>query len=323
MKRLVRDLAQKSGKAIELATVGDETELDRNLVEEIADPLVHMIRNAADHGIEPPEKRLAAGKPRHGTITLRAFHQGGSVVIEVRDDGAGLNRDRILAKAIERNLTRPGADLSESEIFSFIFAPGFSTADAVTDISGRGVGMDVVRRNLEKLRGRIDIQSQPGRGTTFIIKLPLTLAVVDGLIFTVGGQLFILPTLAFRESFRFEPERGSRINGFGEMIQCRGRLLPLVRLAAHFEIPTPPPSNPDRAIVIVVEAGERACAFLIDQLVRRQEVVIKTLGELFRPNPAVCGAAILGDGRVGLILDVTHLVTQPSAAPAEAAACAA
>ena len=321
MKRLVRDLAQKSGKAAELATVGEDTELDRSLVEEIADPLIHMIRNAVDHGIEPPDQRVAAGKPRHGTITLRAFHQGGSVVIEIRDDGAGLNRDRIRAKAREKKLLAPDARPTDAELFNFIFAPGFSTAELVTDLSGRGVGMDVVRRNLEKLRGRIDIQSPPGRGTTFTITLPLTLAVIDGLVFSVGGQLFILPTLSFRESFRYDPALISHIHGYGEVVHCRGRLHPLVRLGEHFGHPAAP--DLARAIIIAVEADQQVCCFVIDHLARRHELVIKSLGELFRPNPAVCGAAILGDGRVGLILDVNYLVKCRPAAPPVPLACAA
>ncbi len=321
MKRLVRDLAQKSGKAVELASIGEDTELDRSLVEEIADPLVHMIRNSVDHGIELPDQRVAAGKPRHGTITLRAFHQGGSVIIEIRDDGAGLNRDRIRAKALEKKLLAPDAHPTDTELFNFIFAPGFSTAETVTDLSGRGVGMDVVRRNLEKLRGRIDIQSQPGRGTTFTITLPLTLAVIDGLVFGVGGQLFILPTLSFRESFRYDPALISHLHGSGEVVHCRGRLLPLVRLGEHFGHPATP--DLDRAIIIAVEADQQVCCFVIDHLARRHELVIKSLGELFRPNPAVCGAAILGDGRVGLILDVNYLVKCRPAAPPLPLACAA
>ena len=321
MKRLVRDLALHSGKAAELATVGDDTELDRSLVEEIADPLIHMIRNSVDHGIELPDQREAAGKPRHGTITLRAFHQGGSVVIEIRDDGAGLNRDRIRAKAIEKKLLAPDARPTDAELFNFIFAAGFTTAETVTDLSGRGVGMDVVRRNLEKLRGRIDIQSQPGRGTTFTITLPLTLAVIDGLVFGVGGQLFILPTLSFRESFRYDPALISHIHGYGEVVHCRGRLLPLVRLGEHFGHPAAP--DLARAIIIAVEADQQVCCFVIDHLARRHELVIKSLGELFRPNPAVCGAAILGDGRVGLILDVNYLVKCRPTAPPLPLACAA
>lgn len=321
MKRLVRDLAQKSGKAVELATVGEDTELDRSLVEELADPLVHMIRNSVDHGIEPPDQRQAAGKPRQGTITLRAFHQGGSVVIEIRDDGAGLNRDRIRAKAIEKGLLSPDAHPTENEIFNFIFAPGFSTAETVTDLSGRGVGMDVVRRNLEKLRGRIDIQSQPGRGTTFAITLPLTLAVIDGLVFSVGGQLFIVPTLAFRESFRYDPVLISHVNGYGEVVRYRNRLLPLVRLGEHLGLPATPVS--ERAIIITIEADNQVCCFVIDHLARRHELVIKSLGELFRPNPAVCGAAILADGRVGLILDVNYLVKCRPVSAVAPAVCAA
>lgn len=307
MIRLVRDLAVKSGKPVELVTHGEETELDRTITEKISDPLIHMIRNAVDHGIEKPEARVAAGKPAQGTITLRASHQGGSIVIEIQDDGAGLNRERILAKAVAQGLAKPDEALPDSEIFKFIFAAGFSTAEKVTDLSGRGVGMDVVRRNIEKLRGKIDIASMPGRGSTFTIRLPLTLAIIDGLIISVAGQRYILPTLSVRESFRPTAAMLSSVHERGEMVNVRGRLLPLLRLGALFD-PAGPATDPTQALVVVVESDHQQRCLLVDQLIGKQEVVIKSLGETFKRNPALAGAAILGDGRVGLILDVGALV---------------
>ncbi|MGZ5544196.1 MAG: chemotaxis protein CheA, partial [Limisphaerales bacterium] len=236
MSRIVRDLSMRSGKQIELVLQGDETELDRNIVEEINDPLLHMIRNSVDHGIEQPELRIAAGKSPIGQITLSAFHQGGNVVIQIEDDGAGLNCERILKKATALGLMQVDDNPSQAEIFNLIFAPGFSTAEAITEISGRGVGMDVVRQNIEKLRGRIEIQSTPGRGATFSIYLPLTLAIIDGLIVRVGSHRYILPALSVRESLRPTTRMLSTVHGQGQIIDVRGRLLPLVRLNEFLSI---------------------------------------------------------------------------------------
>ena len=307
MKRLVRDLALKAGKQVDLQFSGEETELDRNLIEELDDPLVHMIRNAVDHGIEKPEVRTVKGKPPRGVVHLRAFHQGGNILIEIKDDGAGLNKDRILAKARQQGLVTEGETLSESEIFRFIFAPGFSTAEKVTEISGRGVGMDVVRRNIANLRGKIEIASALDQGSTFTIYLPLTLAIIDGLLVGVGNQRFILPTLSVRESFRPTTEMISTVHHRGEMVNVRGRLCPLLRLHRHFDIP-PQTDDPSQAIVIVLESNHETRCLMVDQLLGKQEVVIKSLGETFKGNHTLAGAAILGDGRVGLILDVNNLI---------------
>ncbi len=318
MNRLVRDLAAKQDKQVELRMSGEETELDRTITEELTDPLVHMIRNSVDHGIESPARREAQGKRPQGTIFLRAFHEGGSIMVEIQDDGAGLDQARILAKARDRGLVRADEQLAEKEVFDLIFAPGFSTAEQVTDISGRGVGMDVVRRNIEKLRGTISIQSTPGRGSTFTISLPLTLAIIDGFIVGVGAERFILPTYSVRESFRPTPEMISTLHDRLEMVNVRGRLSPLLRLHDFFGVPAAK-TDPTQGIILLVETGvERRC-LLVDQLLGKQEVVIKSLGDMFKQSPALAGAAIMGDGRVGLILDVSTLVRLKSAPLARAA----
>lgn len=318
MTRLVRDVSVKAGKQVELHLSGEETELDRTIVEEISDPLIHMVRNAVDHGIETAEKRMAQGKSPFGSVWLRAFHKGGNIVIEIRDDGAGLNPAKLLAKAVEKGMVPAGAQISDKEIFNLIFAPGFSTAEKVTDISGRGVGMDVVRRNIEHLRGRVDIESVLGQGTTFSIYLPLTLAIIDGLLVSVGTERFILPTLSVRESFRAVPGMISSVHERGEMVNVRGRLLPLLRLYQHFNIATPI-TNPEDGVLVVLEADDQSRCLLVDQLIGKQEVVIKNLGQVFKGNPSLAGAAILGDGRVGLILDVNALVKLEDSSLAKAA----
>ena len=313
MGRLVRDLSVELGKDIDLRMEGEETELDRSLVELLADPLVHMIRNSADHGIEPPSLRTAAGKPSTGTITLRAYHQGGFVVIRVEDDGRGLAADRILKKAIERGLVQPGESPGRLEILDLIFAPGFSTAEQVTGLSGRGVGMDVVRRGIESIRGKIEVDSVEGRGTTFTLYVPLTLAIIEGLLVGVGDERYVIPTLSVRESFRPLPGAVFTVHGRGELVEVRGRLTPVLRLGRHFGTPTKT-SDPTEGIVVVVESGQDVRCLLVDELLGKQEVVIKSLGDMFRSQPAFAGAAILGDGRVGLILDVNTLVKLKSTA---------
>jgi two-component system, chemotaxis family, sensor kinase CheA len=307
MMRLVRDLAAQQQKQVQLAVDGEETELDRNIVEELSDPLVHMIRNAVDHGIETPTDRVSRGKPALGSIRLSAFHQRGGIVIRIQDDGKGLDRDRILAKARERGLIKPNATLTEAETFALIFAPGFSTAETVTDLSGRGVGMDVVRRNIEKLRGKVEIQSVAGQGTTFTIVLPLTLAIIDGMLVGVGDDRYIIPTLSVRESFRPRPGMVTTVHERGEVVSVRGRLTPLLRLGQHLGTPGRA-VDPTEGIIVVVESGDDARGLLVDELHGKQEVVIKSLGETFRNQHLLAGAAILGDGRVGLILDVDTLV---------------
>ncbi len=307
MARLVRDLSKKNGKPVELALSGEDTELDRRVIESINDPLMHMVRNSMDHGLETPETRLAAGKPAQGTLSLSAFHQGGNIVIAIADDGGGLNTERIRAKAIAQGLIGEGDELSNAEIHQLIFRPGFSTAEKVTEISGRGVGMDVVRRNIEAMRGRIEIQSTLGRGTTFYIKLPLTLAIVDGLLLSVGAQRFVLPTFAVRESLRPTPSQVHSVQGRPCMIQVRDSLLPLVRLADLFGIDSPV-HDPCDATVVVVEDDGRCAGVIVDALLGKQEVVIKPLGDQFAGVRGVAGGAILGDGRVGLILDAPGVI---------------
>lgn len=308
MKRLIRDVAGKVGKEVDLVTSGGDTELDRTIVEQIGDPLIHMVRNSVDHGIESPEERMRAGKDSTGTVHLSARHQGGNIVIELRDDGAGLDRDRILAKALENGVIGPDQALTDREVYELIFAPGFSTAETVTDLSGRGVGMDVVRRNIETLHGKIEIDSKPGMGTVFSVHLPLTLAIIDGMMVSVAGQPFILPTLAVRESMRVTPDMVSRLRGRGELIDVRGQLIPLLRLHEHFGMESNF-SDTCEGIVVVVESGQDVRCVLVDELIGKQEIVIKSLGDLFKSNRSLAGAAILGDGSVGLILDVNSLVT--------------
>jgi two-component system chemotaxis sensor kinase CheA len=310
MARLVRDLAKNSGKQANLELSGEDTELDRNLVEELADPLMHMIRNAVDHGAEPPEARIAAGKDPTARIDLKAYHQGGFINIEISDDGRGLMRDKILAKARQRGLPS-GDNLSDQEVFSLIFEPGFSTAEQVTDVSGRGVGMDVVRKQIGKLRGRIDITSRPGQGTTFILKLPLTLAIIEGLVVGVGKQRYIIPIFAVKEMFRPVPEALSTVPGGGEMVLVRGSLLPVLRLYSRFGV-EPTSEEPSSGVLVVVENARKKFCVLVDELMGKQEVVIKSLGETFKHVTGVAGGSILGDGRVGLILDVEALYGNPS-----------
>src|SRR5262245_49876169 len=311
MKRLVRDLATQQQKLVQLVLEGEDTELDRNIVEKLGDPLVHMIRNAVDHGLEEPADRVAKGKPELGTIRLSASHQRGGIVIRIQDDGRGLDRERILDTALERGLVKASENLPESEIFSLIFLPGFSTVEKITELSGRGVGMDVVRRNIENLRGKIEIRSLPGRGTTFTILLPLTLAIIDGLLVGVGNDRYIIPTLSVRESFKPKPGMVSTVHEQGEVISVRGRQTPLLRLSRYLRTPSRV-INPEDGIVVVVESGESARGLLVDELIGKQEVVVKSLGGAFAKQNMLAGGAVLGDGGVGLILDVDTLVKVPN-----------
>ncbi len=319
MGRLVRDTAVALGKEIRLVVEGAETELDRTVIEEIGDPLVHMIRNAADHAIESPAARIAAGKPAAGTITLSACHQGGFVVVRVSDDGRGLDPARIRAKAIERGLIAADAVLDVRDTLELIFAPGFSTADKVSDLSGRGVGLDVVRRNVERVRGKVEVESVLGQGTTFTLSMPLTLAIIEGLVVAVGGQRFIIPAIAVRESFRPRPGDVCTVHGRGELVAVRGQQVPLVRLGRHLGI-SESVEDPTQAIAVVLEAGSDRRCLLVDGLVGKKEVVIKPLGESFTGRTPFAGAAILGDGRVGLILDTISIVRLGKRSPTETAA---
>ena len=305
--RMVRDLAQKCGKKIVFVAEGEETEIDRNMVDLINDPLVHMIRNAVDHGIEPPDEREKAGKPCEGVVKLSAYHAGGNVVVALSDDGRGLDKHKIVEKAVAKGLVPPGKALTDAEIYNLIFAPGFSTADAVTEVSGRGVGMDVVKKNIEALRGRIDISSEPGKGSCFIIRLPLTMAVTDGMLVRVGEERFIIPTINIRLSFRPEPESLSTVVGQGEMVMLRGELMPIFRLHRLFDIQGAT-DDPAKGLLVIVDDGEKHCALLVDEILGQQHVVAKSLGQGIGKVQGLSGGAILGDGCVGLILDTTEIV---------------
>jgi two-component system chemotaxis sensor kinase CheA len=302
MERLARDLGKELGKKVQFETSGDETELDRTVVEEIADPLVHMVRNALDHGLEPGGMRLAAGKPEAGTIHLRAYHQGSSLVIELRDDGRGIDPERIHRKAVEKGLVPPGSSFTREEILGLIFAPGFSTAEQVTSVSGRGVGMDVVKRNIEKLRGKIEISSELGKGSTFKVRLPLTMAIIDGLVVRVGDDRFILPSSSVQMALRPTRESISTIHGAGEVLDLRGKLLPIHRLHRRFNI-TARALSPWEGILVILETSGKVSALLVDEMVSKQEVVIKNLGGYMQGMPGIAGGAILGDGNIALILD--------------------
>ncbi len=304
--RVVRDLASKLSKRVELKTVGENTELDKGLIEKIADPLTHLVRNSLDHGIEVPEKRIAAGKPAHGTITLRAFHQGGSIVIEVNDDGAGLNRGKILAKAKERGL--PVHDgMTDQEVWLLIFEAGFSTAEAVTDVSGRGVGMDVVKRNIQGMGGRIDIESVFGVGTRISIRLPLTLAILDGLSVAVGDQMFIVPLNYITESLQPRATDIKTVSGHGRVVHVRGEYLPVIALHEIFNL-RPNVTAVHEGILVILEAEGHKAALFVDDLVGQHQVVIKSLESNYRRVQGVSGATIMGDGKVALILDTAALV---------------
>lgn len=307
MERLVRDLARKSQKSIHFQIEGEDTEIDRNMVEVLNDPLVHMLQNAVDHGIEPPDRRRAAGKPETGTIILKAYHQAGNVVITVSDDGHGLNQKKILERAAERGLLAEDRELTENEIYKLIFLPGFSTAEQVSDISGRGVGLDVVKKNIESLRGRIETGTVPGQETVFTIRIPLTLAIIDGMLLKVSDQHYILPTLNVQKAFRPEQSWIFLVQGRGEMVKIRERLLPVFRLHRLFR-QTGAIEDPTQGLLLIVENEGEACALLVDSLLGQQQVVIKSLPEGLKGAKGVSGAAILGDGRIGLILDVGSIL---------------
>lgn len=304
--RVVRDVASKLGKQVDLKTLGEGTELDKGLIEKITDPLTHLIRNSLDHGIETPEKRKALGKPANGTITLRASHQGGSVVIEVMDDGAGLNREKILEKAHSRGLP-VSENMPDQDVWMLIFEAGFSTADVVTDVSGRGVGMDVVKRNIEGLGGRVEIDSVTGQGTKISIRLPLTLAILDGLSVSVGDQLFIIPLAYITESLKPAAEDIRTIRGQGRVVQVRGEYLPVIALHEIFNL-EPAVQNVHEGILVILDAEGSKAAMFVDMLVGQHQVVIKSLESNYRRVAGVSGATIMGDGSVALILDAVGLV---------------
>lgn len=319
MNRVVRDVAKKIGKQINFVTEGDETELDKSVVDQISDPLIHMVRNAVDHGVESPEDRVAAGKPPTGVVKLRAFQQGGNIYIELSDDGKGLNHEKILAKAIERNIISPDATLSEAEIGNLIFQPGFSTADKVTDVSGRGVGMDVVRRNVEALQGSVTVKSVAGEGSTISVRLPLTLAILDGLLVRLTEEVFVVPLLSVVESVSIKATEVKQLVGIGEVIQLRGEVLPLLRLHNLLHIEQSGKKDEQILVVIVEDQGKRLALF-VDELLGQQQVVIKNLETNFQKVPGVAGATILGDGRVALILDIFGVSQMQSVRAPEAPA---
>jgi len=310
--RMVRDLAQRLGKQIELKLTGEQTELDKTVLEKIGDPLVHLVRNSIDHGIESPEKRLAAGKGAAGTVHLDACHRGGNIAVEVSDDGGGLDKNRILAKAKDRGLVGPNDVLTDEQIYDLIFLPGFSTAEKTTDVSGRGVGMDVVRRNIKELGGKIELRSDYGKGSKTIITLPLTLAIVDGQSVSVGGETYIVPLISIVESMQLKAANVSRLSGRGEVFSFRGYYLPIIRLHELFDV-EPRTRALDEGLVVVAEGeGHQRIGLFVDDLLGQQQVVIKSLEANYGHVEGVSGATILGDGSVALILDIPGLIRATS-----------
>jgi two-component system chemotaxis sensor kinase CheA len=301
-RRVVRDVSLELGKAIELQIIGADTELDKSIVEKLSDPLMHIVRNSIDHGIEPLDLRRARGKPESGTLVLEARHESGSIIIEVSDDGGGLNKERILAKARERGLVKADAELSDQEIINLIFEPGFSTADAVSNLSGRGVGMDVVRRNIDELRGTIEVETEEGLGTTLRMRLPLTLAIIDGFRVEVAGASYVVPLDVVIECLDLAPFLESEQN---HLINLRGEVLPFLRLREVFQIPGELPS---RERVLVIQHGDLRAGIVVDKLMGEFQTVIKPLGKLFRGARGIGGSTILGTGEVALILDVAQMV---------------
>ncbi|WP_031556343.1 chemotaxis protein CheA [Parvularcula oceani] len=319
MQRIVREAAAATGKSVRLKTEGETTEVDKTVIERLADPLTHMIRNAVDHGLEGPGKRLEAGKDEEGTVCLNAAHQSGRVVIEISDDGAGINRERVRAIAVDKGLIHENAPLSDAEIDNLLFAPGFSTAKEVSNLSGRGVGMDVVKRAIQALGGRISIASQPGRGTTFSISLPLTLAVLDGMVVTVEGHTVVVPLTAIVETLKPLPEQIHRVGGESPVIAIRDSFIPIVDLGVRFGYRSPV-RDLDQHVILLIETEETSrAALIVDRIVDQRQVVIKSLEENYGHVPGVAAATILGNGQIALILDTDDLVARTAPAPAIAA----
>jgi two-component system chemotaxis sensor kinase CheA len=304
--RVVRDIANDQGKLIRLELSGTETELDKNVIEQISDPLKHLIRNSVDHGIEFPDVREKAGKPREGKIYLSAYQQEGNIIVEISDDGNGIDREAVIRKAIEKDLVKEGEELSEKDVFQLMFKAGFSTAEKITEVSGRGVGLDVVKQNIDELRGSIDITSSPGKGSSFRIKLPLTLAIIDGMSVTVGDEIFIIPLSSIIESIRPEKTAIKMVQGEGEVLDARGEYLPLVRLHRVFDI-TNAKIDPTEALVVIVESSTRRFAILVDDVLGQQQAVIKSIEKSLKKVEGVAGATIQGDGTVALIIDIHSL----------------
>jgi len=307
MNRLIRDLSKKAKKDISVSLVGEDTEIDKNMVDLVGDPLIHMVRNSVDHGVEPVQDRVAKGKPPQGLIELKAFHKAGNVVIEIKDDGGGLNRDKILKKAIEKGLAKEGENLSDNRVFGMIFEPGFSTAEQVTDVSGRGVGMDVVKRNIERLRGKIEIASQKDEGSVFAINLPITLAIIEGIVLEVGVERYILPITSVVEFIQPQDKEITEIATQRAVIKIHGNLYPIVHLRELFGVKSGYEDSKEMTACLVESELGRSCIF-VDKLLGQQQVVIKSLGERLKEVKGLAGATILGDGKVGLILDVNGIV---------------
>jgi two-component system, chemotaxis family, sensor kinase CheA len=307
MARLVRDVAAKAGKDVDFVVSGEDTELDKIVVDRISDPLVHALRNAVDHGIESPAERLAAGKPARGRIELRAFHAGGAIHVEICDDGRGVDAEAILTRARERGLVGEDERPDERGLLDIVFAPGFSTAKSVTDVSGRGVGMDVVKRTVEELRGRVDLRTRAGEGTTLAIRLPLTLAIIDGMTLRVGDERYVLPLLSIQRSVRPTAEQISNVVGRGEMLALDGELVPVIRLHRLFSTPGAQ-TDLTKAVVVIIDDNGAHAGLVACELLGQQQTVIKPLGEGLPEQPGVAGGAIMSDGRVGLILDAAGLV---------------
>ncbi len=306
--RLVRDLSGKLGKKIELRLEGETTEVDKTVIEKIGDPMVHLVRNSLDHGIEMPEDRIAAGKPETGTIELNAYHQGGNIVIEIKDDGRGMDKDKLFGKAVEKGLIDEDAALSDQQIYELIFMPGFSTAEQVSDVSGRGVGMDVVRRNIQELGGSVEIDSELGVGTTITIRLPLTLAILDGQTVTVGGENYIIPIISIIESLQVKPEMVSRVGGQGETFKLRDEYIPIIKLHEIFGFDPADAVKLEDGLLVVVEAEGEHVGLFVDDLLGQQQVVIKSLEANYKKIDGFSGATILGDGSVALILDMPGIL---------------
>ena len=305
--RMIRDLSVKIGKKVDLQINGENTELDKTVMEKIGDPLVHLVRNAIDHGIEPLEERIAAGKPETGTIKLDAYHKGGNIVIEIEDDGKGIDPEVIAKKAIEKGVISDTSGMTDSQIYELIFEPGFSTAAEISDISGRGVGMDVVRKNIKALGGRIDILSEKGKGSTFRVHLPLTLAILDGQLIRVGKEVYIIPLLAIVESLEIKPELVNYVSGNTAVYRLRDDNVPIIPIYKEFAIQSDN-TELDNALLVVVEGDGYKVGLLVDDLLAQQQVVIKSLETNYKQVNGISGATILGDGSVALILDVPGLI---------------
>ncbi len=308
--RMVRDLAKQLDKSIAIEIIGETTEVDKTVIEELNDPLVHLVRNSVDHGIESPAERLAKGKPETGTVKLKAFHQVGNIIIEISDDGAGLNTGKIQEKAIQKGIIEADSQLTDQAIHELVFAPGFSTAHEVTDLSGRGVGMDVVKRNIKALGGTVDVRSTYEQGSTFTIRLPLTLAILDGQLVKVQGETYIIPMLSIIESIQMNPSDINKVGDTGVSFKWRGNFIPVISLAKTFNSPPEDENTQDQNLIVVVESDGKQCGIFVDELTNHQQVVVKSLEANYTKVEELSGATILGDGSVALIIDVGALISR-------------